>query len=117
MTSDAVRIGDPRKKSMDGISSLTVSKVTDKLPLELQFHQHPRSDLYLRPQKGKLKSPIITPDPKAKPAISRQYYSTLIPRGIHGGRERPDKPITCPSRKNKPENIPGQEEDLENKFL
>ena len=63
MTSDAVRIGDPRKRSYDGISSLTASKVIDKLPLELQFHQRSvRSGLYLRPQKEELKSPIFNPD-------------------------------------------------------
>ena len=53
-----------------------------------------------------VKSPIISPDPESKPAISRPYYSTLIPRGIHRGRKTRDKPITRPSRKNKPENIP-----------
>ena|SRR2546425_2757343 len=63
------------------------------------------------------KSPIVSPDRDFKPAISRPYYSTLIPRGIRGDRKTRDKPITHPSRKNKPENIPGQEEDLENKFV
>src|SRR6266511_6111482 len=63
------------------------------------------------------KSPIIGPDPESKPAISRPYYSTLIPRGIHGDRKRPDKPITHPSRKNKPVIPPRQEEHLDRKFL
>src|SRR5438445_5301667 len=50
------------------------------------------------------KSPITSPNPKSKPAISRPHYSTLIPRGIHRDRKTRDKPIIRPSRKNKPEN-------------
>ena len=64
-----------------------------------------------------VKSPIVSPDRDFKPAISKPDFSTLIPRGIHRGRITRDKSITRPSRKNKPENIPGQEEDLENKFV
>jgi len=75
------------------------------------------SGLYLRPQKGELKSPIFSPDPESKPAISIPYYSTPIPRGIHRDRERPDKPITHRSRKNKPVILPRQEEPLDKKFL
>src|SRR2546428_139262 len=63
------------------------------------------------------KSPIVSPDLDSKPAISRSSISTLIPRRIHGDRKTRDKPKTTPSRKNKPENIPGQEKDLENKFV
>jgi hypothetical protein len=62
-------------------------------------------------------TPIISPDLGSKPAISRPYYSTLIPRGINGDRERPDKPITYPSRKNKPGIPPRQKEPLDKKFL
>ena len=49
------------------------------------------------------KSPITSPNPKSKPAISRLYNSTLIPRGIHRDRKTRDKPITSPSQRNKPE--------------
>src|SRR2546426_9787754 len=48
------------------------------------------------------KPPNPSPDHKSKLAISRPLVSTLIPRGIHGDRQRPDKPITHPSRKTKP---------------
>jgi predicted enzyme related to lactoylglutathione lyase len=58
------------------------------------------------------KSPIISPNPNSKLAISRTGHSTLIPRGKHRDRKTRDKPITRQSRKNKPENIPGQEEHL-----
>src|SRR6266508_4368763 len=60
---------------------------------------------------------IISPDPKSEPAISIPYISTLIPRGIHGDRKRPDKPITSPSRKTKPGIPLRQNEDLDRKFL
>src|SRR5947199_7781062 len=63
------------------------------------------------------KSPIISPDPESKPAISRPYYSTLIPRGIHRDRKRLDKPITHPSRKNEPVIPPRHEDHLDKKFL
>ncbi len=63
------------------------------------------------------KSPIISPNPKSKPAISRPYYFTLIPRGIRKVRKRPDMPITHPSRKNKPGIPPRQKEHLDKKFL
>src|SRR5713101_1310822 len=63
------------------------------------------------------KSPIFSPDPDSKPAISRSPISTLIARGKHRDRKTRDKPITRPSRKNKPIIIPGQKEDLENKFV
>src|SRR5207302_3424799 len=59
--------------------------------------------------------PLSAPNPKSKLAIPRTLVSMLIPRGIHRDRKTRDKPITRPSRKNKPENIPGQEEDLEKK--
>src|SRR2546427_11176006 len=64
-----------------------------------------------------VKSPIISPDRESKPTISSPLFSTLIPRGIRGDRRTRDKPITRPSRKNKPEIPPGQKIDLENKFL
>src|SRR5438128_1602747 len=48
-------------------------------------------------------TPIISPDSKSKPTISRTRSSTLIPRGIHGDRKTQDKPITSPSQRNKPE--------------
>jgi len=64
-----------------------------------------------------VKSAIISPDRDSKPAISRPYYSTPIPRGKHGDRRTRDKPITRPDRKDKPETAPGQKIDLENKFL
>ena len=63
------------------------------------------------------KSPIISPDPRSKPAISRPHYSTLIPRGIPGDRKKPDKPKTHPSRKSKPGIPPRQKEHLDKKFL
>jgi hypothetical protein len=56
------------------------------------------------------KSPIISPDRESKPAISRTNLSTLIPRGIHGDRKQPDKPITNPSRGNKPRIQPRQKQ-------
>ena len=62
-------------------------------------------------------TPIISPNPKSEPAISRPYYSTLVPRGIHGDRKRPDKPITRPSRKNNPRIPSRQKEDFEKNFL
>ncbi|SRR6266571_4364356 len=49
--------------------------------------------------------------------ISRTRFSTLIPRGIHGHQKTPDKPITRPSQRNKPETGIGQKENLENKFV
>jgi hypothetical protein len=39
------------------------------------------------------KSPIISPNLDSKPTISRTGFSTLIPRGKHRDRKRPDKPI------------------------
>src|SRR2546425_5066828 len=44
-------------------------------------------------------------------------FPRLSPRGIRRDRKTRDKPITRPSRKNKPENIPRQEEGLEKKFV
>ncbi len=64
-----------------------------------------------------VKSAIISPDRDSKPAISRPYYSTPIPRGKHGDRRTRDKPITRPYRTNMPRIPPGQKEDLENIFL
>src|SRR5438128_6928160 len=52
--------------------------------------------------------PIISPDPESKPAISRPYYSTLIPTRIYKDQKRLDKSITHPSRKNKPRIPPRQ---------
>jgi len=63
------------------------------------------------------KSPITSPNPKSKPAISRLYNSTLIPRGIHRDRKQSVTPITRLSQRNKPKNIRGQKEDPENKFV
>src|SRR5437667_7425113 len=57
------------------------------------------------------------PRSQSKPAISRPYSSTLIPRGIYRDRQRPDKPITHPSQRNKPEILPRQKEHLDKKFL
>jgi len=62
-------------------------------------------------------TPIISPDRDSKPAISSPLSSTLIPRGIRGDRRTRDKPITRPSRKNKPEIPPGQKIGLEDKFV
>jgi hypothetical protein len=63
------------------------------------------------------KSPITRPDPGSKPTISNTLFSTLIARGICGDRKSPDKPITRPSQRNKPESGFGQEEGLEKKFV
>jgi hypothetical protein len=62
-------------------------------------------------------SPIFMPDPDSKQAISRNGFSTLIPRGEHRDRKRPDKPITHPSRKNKPGIPARQKEHPGKKFL
>jgi hypothetical protein len=47
-------------------------------------------------------SPIFMPDPNSKQAISRNGFSTLIPRGEHRDRKRADKVILCLSQRNKP---------------
>src|SRR5712692_5794686 len=48
------------------------------------------------------KSPVFSPNPESKPTISRNRFSTLIPRGINRDRKQPDKPIASPSPRNKP---------------
>src|SRR6266567_7031491 len=63
------------------------------------------------------KSPIVSPDSRSKPAISRPGFSTLIPTGMRRDQKRPDKLIASPSRKNKPETPPRQKEDYEKKFV
>src|SRR5207249_6596966 len=68
-------------------------------------------------RQGHGNSPILSPDPDSKPAISRTRFPTLISRGIHGDRKRPDKPIMFPSRKNKPGILSRQRERLNKKFL
>src|SRR5437867_8939281 len=77
----------------------------------------PAQPVFLRGPPIGGKSPIISPDPDSKPAISSPLLFTLIPVGIHGDRRTRDKPITHPSRKNKPEVPPGQKTDLEDKFV
>jgi|SRR5438309_2373192 len=47
-------------------------------------------------------TPIISPVPDSEPAISRNRYSTLVPRGITGDQKQPDKPKTRPLLTNKP---------------
>src|SRR5438093_13554456 len=77
----------------------------------------PAQPVFLRGPPIGGKSPIISPDRDSKPAISSPLLSTLIPMEIHGDRRTRDKPITRPSRKNKPEIPPGQKIDLEDKFV
>src|SRR5207249_4422380 len=54
------------------------------------------------------KSAIISPDLDSKHANSRTRNSTPIPRGIHRDRKWPDKAITRPSQRNKPEPSPNR---------
>jgi len=55
---------------------------------------------------GRKNSPISSPNPDSKPTNSRTRLSTLNHREKHGDRKRPDKPVICPSRRNKPEQRP-----------
>src|SRR5439155_8578324 len=54
------------------------------------------------------KSPTISPDLDSRQANSRTRNCTPIPRGIHGDRKWPDKVITRPSQRNKPEPSPNR---------
>src|SRR6266540_4696855 len=83
--------------------TFAVGKALRLLPWRDSFHAKPSI-----PDK-----PIFSPDRDSKPAISRTGLSTLIPRGKHRGRKRPDKPITHASRKNKPRIPPRQKEHLD----
>jgi len=60
---------------------------------------------------------IISPDLDIRRAIFRTEILTLIPRGFLGDQEIADKPITNPSRENKPRIPPRQKEDFEKNFL